>query len=66
VVVRPREGTPEIEEVARNAAITGHFLSREELAEAAAPDPADVRAIEEYANANGLGQPAEQSRPGGS
>ena len=38
-----------MEEVARNAAITGQFLSREELAEAAAPDPADVQAVEEYA-----------------
>ena len=54
VVVRPRQDAPEIEEVARNAAITGHFLSREELAEATAPDPADVRAVEEYADRNGL------------
>lgn len=54
VVVRPRKGAPDMEQVARNAAITGKFLSREELAEAAAPDPADVQAVEEYAQRNGL------------
>lgn len=54
VVVRARQGAPDLSEAARNAAATGNFLSREELAEAAAPDPADVRAIEEYAERNGL------------
>jgi kumamolisin len=54
VVVRPRKGAPDMGEVARNAAVTGKFLSREELAEAAAPDPADVQAVEEYARQNGL------------
>ena len=54
VVVRPRKGAPDMEEVARNAAITGKFLSREELAEAEAPDPADVQAVEEYARRNDL------------
>ena len=54
VVVRSRKGAPDMEEVARNASITGKFLSREELAEATAPDPADVQAVEEYAHRNGL------------
>lgn len=54
VIVRPREGAPDMEEAARNAAITGKFLSREELAAATAPDPADVQAVEEYAHGNGL------------
>ena len=54
VVLRARDGAPEIGEIARNAALTGQFLSREELAEAAGPDPADVRAVEAYATGNGL------------
>ena len=54
VVVRPRQNAPDMEQVARNAATTGQFLSREELAEAAAPDPADVQAVGEYAQRNGL------------
>jgi pro-kumamolisin-like protein len=54
VVVRPRMGAPDMGEVARNAAITGQFLGREELADAEAPDPADVQAVEEYARRNGL------------
>lgn len=54
VVVRARTGAPEIADVARTAATTGHFLSREELAEAAAPDRGDVQAVEEYAQHNGL------------
>lgn len=54
VVLRARDGAPDMAAVARNAAITGKFLSREEVAEAAAPDPADVRAVEEYAGSNGL------------
>jgi len=54
VVLRPRQGAPDMEQVALNAAVTGEFLSREELAEAAAPDPADVQAVEEYARRNGL------------
>lgn len=54
VVVRPRISAPDMGELARNAAITGQFLSREELADAEAPDPADVQAVEEYARRNGL------------
>lgn len=54
VVVRARQGAPDMEEVARNASLTGEFLSREELAAATAPDPADVQAVEEYAHRNGL------------
>lgn len=54
VVMRPRMGAPYMGEVARNAAIAGQFLSREELADAEAPDPADVQAVEEYARRNGL------------
>jgi kumamolisin len=54
VVVRPRKDAPELAEIARDGALTGNFLSREELAEAAAPDPADVRSVEEYAESNGL------------
>ena len=54
VVVRARSGAPEIADIARTAATTGNFLSREELAEAAAPDPGDVQAVEDYATRNGL------------
>ena len=54
VVVRPRNGAPDMAEVARNAAVTGKFLSREELAAAVAPDPADVQAVEEYAHRSDL------------
>ena len=54
VVVRAREGAPAIEDIARTAATTGNFLSREQLAEVAAPDPADVQAVEDYATSKGL------------
>jgi kumamolisin len=54
VVLRARTGAPDLEDVARTAATTGNFLSREELAEAAAPDSGDLRAVEEYVQRNGL------------
>lgn len=54
VVVRARKGAPAIEDIARNAATTGNFLSREQLAEAAAPDPTDVQAVKDYATSQGL------------
>ena len=52
--MRARTGAPEIADLARSSATTGDFLSREELAEAAAPDRGDVQAVEEYAQRNGL------------
>ena len=54
VVVRARAGAPEIADIARTAATTGNFLSRDQLAEAAAPDRDDVQAVEDYATRNGL------------
>jgi kumamolisin len=53
-VLRARPDAPDLAEVAQAAAVTGEFLSREEVITAAAPDPADVRAVEEYARASGL------------
>jgi kumamolisin len=53
-VLRARPDAPDLAEVARTAAVTGEFLSREEVTTAAAPDPADVTAVEEYAQASGL------------
>lgn len=54
-VLRARPDAPDLAQVAQAAAVTGEFLSREEVATAAAPDPADVTAVEEYARASGLG-----------
>ena len=44
VVVRARTNAPDLENAAQTAATTGRYLSRDELAEAAAPDQADVQA----------------------
>jgi kumamolisin len=53
-VLRARPDAPDLAGVAQSAAVTGEFLSREELTTAAAPDPADVTVVEEYARASGL------------
>ena len=53
-VLRARPDAPDLAQVAQTAAVTGEFLSREEVATAAAPDPADVTVVEEYARASGL------------
>lgn len=54
VVLRTRGDAPDLESAVQTAATTGRYLSRDEVAEAAAPDPGDVQAVEEYAESHGL------------
>jgi kumamolisin len=53
-VLRARPDAPDLADVAQAAAVTGEFLSREEVMTAAAPAPADVAAVGAYAQASGL------------
>jgi kumamolisin len=54
VVLRARADAPDLENAVQAAATTGRYLSRDEVAEAAAPDPRDAQAVEEYARRHGL------------